>query len=408
MDQALKQRLIGASILIALAVIFVPMLLDEPVQEDETASLNIPPQPQAPVRTRRIPVPDDNVDESVAGERPVANTTAGNASANSASTNPNRYPAPEPRTTPPSSNNTASAAVSAADQIVQDVGVAMRRPDNENTSSSSQNQPNETAASNTGSSRDAAPAEPASVAQSNRNEASSADDEAERQDTIINNSPPVATNAAASLLTPDENQASGRIPEDQWSLQVASFGAAENASRLAKRLREMGYNPNLDTVYRGGSPLHRVRVGPFSSQQSAIAAGARITGDIPDLRPRPVAPQNGAPSAVAASTNKPAPAPVSSTPVRNPSRNSAPRSASDGLERFAVQLGSFAGSDNADRMQARLRDAGYPAFVERVDREQGTRYLVKVGPLLSRNDATSTRDRIERELSVKGILVDYL
>jgi cell division septation protein DedD len=402
MDQALKQRLIGASILIALAVIFVPMLLDEPVQEDDTASLNIPPQPQAPVRTRRIPVPDDNVDEAVASDRPVPNNTPP----------PNRYPAPEPRNR---NNPPASNTGSAADQIVQDVGVAMRRPDanntaNDNTSASTAAPSGATNTTpNNSANRSSSTDNTAAVAQ-NTPPANTADtsDEQSRQDTIINNSPPVATNAAASLLTPNENQASGRIPDDEWSLQVASFGAAENASRLAKRLREMGYNPNLDTVYRGGSPLHRVRVGPFSNQQAATAAGARISGDIPDLRPRPVAPQNETAKQVAASTTKPAPAAVSSTPVRNPSRNSEPRSVSDGLERFAVQLGSFAGSDNADRMQTRLRDAGYPAFVERVDREQGTRYLVKVGPLLSRNDATSTRDRIERELSVKGILVDYL
>ena len=36
MDQALKQRLIGAAVLVALAVIFIPMLLEAPEPEATT------------------------------------------------------------------------------------------------------------------------------------------------------------------------------------------------------------------------------------------------------------------------------------------------------------------------------------------------------------------------------------
>ena len=48
MDTALKQRLLGAAVLIALAVIFVPMFLSNSPQQKEntTANLDIPPPPE--------------------------------------------------------------------------------------------------------------------------------------------------------------------------------------------------------------------------------------------------------------------------------------------------------------------------------------------------------------------------
>ncbi len=57
MDRALKQRLVGATILIALAVIFLPMLLDgEGGNGQSTPRIAIPERPDVEFRTRRLPV----------------------------------------------------------------------------------------------------------------------------------------------------------------------------------------------------------------------------------------------------------------------------------------------------------------------------------------------------------------
>jgi DedD protein len=47
MDQELKQRLVGAVVLTSLAVIFVPMLFDDPIDQSgkRIGELEIPPQP---------------------------------------------------------------------------------------------------------------------------------------------------------------------------------------------------------------------------------------------------------------------------------------------------------------------------------------------------------------------------
>ena len=55
MDSALKQRLLGAAVLIALAIIFVPMFFSgTPPKTDGTTtqSLNIPPAPERNFETR--------------------------------------------------------------------------------------------------------------------------------------------------------------------------------------------------------------------------------------------------------------------------------------------------------------------------------------------------------------------
>ncbi len=58
MDKALKQRLTGAVILIALAIIFLPILLDGERQSQPRSSMEIPAQPEVNFPTRRLPIGD--------------------------------------------------------------------------------------------------------------------------------------------------------------------------------------------------------------------------------------------------------------------------------------------------------------------------------------------------------------
>ena len=59
MEQRLKERLVGAAVLVILAVIFIPMLLDDSVDNDIVITkTNIPPVPET------IPTPPDDGDFS--------------------------------------------------------------------------------------------------------------------------------------------------------------------------------------------------------------------------------------------------------------------------------------------------------------------------------------------------------
>lgn len=79
MDLSLKQRLLGAVVLIALAVIFVPMFLSGPApqQTSETVNLAIPPAPDREFQNRVLPVdatPDAAKNAQAGATEPVTNT----------------------------------------------------------------------------------------------------------------------------------------------------------------------------------------------------------------------------------------------------------------------------------------------------------------------------------------------
>jgi len=63
-DISLKQRLLGASVLVALAVIFLPLLFDGAGQRAKRElDIQIPPPPPAPVSRLNIPQPPLEVEE---------------------------------------------------------------------------------------------------------------------------------------------------------------------------------------------------------------------------------------------------------------------------------------------------------------------------------------------------------
>jgi DedD protein len=82
MDSGLKQRLLGAAVLIALAVIFVPMFLGgpPPKQSSETVSLDIPNAPERKFETRTLPLAVPNA-TAPASTTPAASSPATPAAA---------------------------------------------------------------------------------------------------------------------------------------------------------------------------------------------------------------------------------------------------------------------------------------------------------------------------------------
>ena len=61
MDQMLKQRLIGAIVIISLAVIFIPMILEGPDDELSPRTQDMPPPPTIDYQAEvDLPVPDES------------------------------------------------------------------------------------------------------------------------------------------------------------------------------------------------------------------------------------------------------------------------------------------------------------------------------------------------------------
>ncbi|WP_199930506.1 SPOR domain-containing protein [Sedimenticola thiotaurini] len=71
MDETLKKRLVGATVLVSLVVIFVPMLLDdEPMVESGITETNIPPKPAQDFSSRVIPAEDEELSIPPLSQRP--------------------------------------------------------------------------------------------------------------------------------------------------------------------------------------------------------------------------------------------------------------------------------------------------------------------------------------------------
>ncbi|WP_027070167.1 SPOR domain-containing protein [Novilysobacter defluvii] len=87
MEPALKQRLVGAAVLVALAVIFLPMLIKGPAPESGVGDvpLEVPPAPTGEFETRELPLlpprtpasgADEATETAAAGALPTVDTAA--------------------------------------------------------------------------------------------------------------------------------------------------------------------------------------------------------------------------------------------------------------------------------------------------------------------------------------------
>ena len=315
MDTALKQRLVGASVLIALAVVILPMLLggrpDSEVQETQKIEISRQP-PDLDFETRRYPLGQQAPDRDA-----QANPAPAIA-----------LPVPE-QAPPPATQNGSDERVT-QEQVEENP-------------------------------QDSAPALDEPVADT------LAGEQLAPQDIPVEPAPAPAIEPAAA----DEG---GR-----YVVQVASFGAVNNANRLSKTLGGYGYSVMVDTIKSDVGTLHRVRVGPYASESEANGAVSKLQTQVKDIKPRVMDLQPGK----AAQVTQP----------------------SDPLVRWVVQVGSFSNAQNADRLVAQLRLESLTAYKEQVSSSGSTAYRVRVGPFLEREEAIRVDKLINERLSIDGVVM---
>jgi len=321
MDKVLKQRLIGASILIALAVIFIPMLLVDPdaVEAPSSESFEVLEMPEGGGEVRRIPL------DPTAARQPEPATRA------------------EPRSQPPETRGPEESAAEEppADRIVL-------RP--ELRESAGDRAPAEVDAPDAATE----PAADSPVAESPVDES------------------PTPARPAPNGSSGASDKSGSEIGE--WIVQVASFGSEVSANEVRARLETLGHIVHRDELVRGDSLLYRLRTGPYVTRAAAEQARAQIRATVTGVEPI----------------------------VRQVGENS---SGAAGEPGFAVQVGSFAGEDNAERETARLAGLGFDAF--RVSERIGERVIwrVLVGPVPDRAAAEVLQARVLDQAGVEGLVV---
>ena len=147
-----------------------------------------------------------------------------------------------------------------------------------------------------------------------------------------------------------------------------------------------------------------------AASASATAASAAAPVAVPDSGTPPASAPAAVAAAAPASTVKaaaagaaPAAAPVGSTADRGAAAVAAghgpprPTAAAPGAQGWVVQLGSFAGRDNATHLVTDLRRKGYAAFVSEYHGSGRVLYRVRVGPEQDRGRVDAIAQRLARE-----------
>jgi len=144
-----------------------------------------------------------------------------------------------------------------------------------------------------------------------------------------------------------------------------------------------------------------------SAASSASAAPAAATVRTETLPPEPVAAAKPAPKPEAPKPEpkpepKPAPAKPEATAAAKPAvAPAAPAASSVG---FAVQLGAFGQAAEANALRDKVRAAGFSAFVEQVRTDKGTLNRVRVGPVANRAEAENLKAQVASKVGVAGMV----
>lgn len=322
MDKALKQRLVGASVLIALAVIVLPMLLGGRPEAGapETQKIELPPQPpELSFETRRYPIGEQSPNgQSTARQDPAITQL------------------PVPR------SPVATAAPSDPQGQSESIEPATREQAHAEDVPDGATPPG----ANEGSSESATPVE---------------EEESE---------PAVAVTIPAGP---------GVSEGGRYMVQVASFGALENANKLSAVLNDNGYAVSTDRIKSDVGTLHRVRVGPYSAEAQANQVAQTLESTLSGVKPRVMDLQ-----------------PEQAAQVTTPA---------DPLVRWVVQVGSFSSAANAEALVASLRLDGLSAYQETVTSSGSEIFRVRVGPYLQREEAIRSERRIREQRSLNGVVM---
>jgi DedD protein len=221
-ERQLKERLIGAAVLIALAVVLVPEMFSGPASR----------APAEPVALRASEAAQASTDQLKTWRVDLQSASVGNESSGEPTAAP---PAAAPRTElqaepVPKADASTDIAVNAS---------SISSPTVPTTSHSSA----------------------VSVSSVNDNKMPVSKPEQSKPEPVQPSAVPDATG--------------------KWQVQVGSFGTSERARQIAAQLKSQGYSASVSGVKVSGRTLYRVRVGGGSNRDVAQATLKKLTGTYP-------------------------------------------------------------------------------------------------------------------------------
>ncbi len=410
MDPALKHRLIGAAVLSALAIIFLPMLIVGHDKNNTAADvpLTVPGVPGGDFQTRELPliapasgVPDGGV-VGMDSSHPAASAPA------SPAVDANGQPLPgavmPAGVMSASSSSTAAASPAIALPAAPVATMNAASPTVAPTPASA------TPAATTPASTTPAPVLPL----------------------------PVATAPSAPITAASAG--------GHYVVSLGTYSNAANAQSLVTSLKGSQLPAYAEPVNVAGKMQTRVRIGPFAQRGDAEAArlkAQQVRTDMPASvtaldaasPASPASPANvlaapankpvsvpaiAKPAAIAtAATSKPVVPPASTAAIPGgkptppvvvpPVATSRPVASSPAAagRGYAVQVSAFRSEDEALTLRDKLRAAGFTAFSERIKADSGTLFRVRIGPEADRDAADHLRTELSTKMGMSGMVVGY-
>jgi DedD protein len=222
-ERRVKERLVGAAVLMAAAIILIPEMLSGPKREQRSAGAQMPNE--APLKTYTIDL---------------------NRSPGAPTTTQIEERAPPPEETPANSAPAETQSESGAPQLSEN---------------------------------------PTPAAQAVPERARPAEATPPRQERLASDSPPVARTPAPepSVNAPTARPIASApaVPTSRgWAVQLGSFASRVTADGMVKDLSQQGQSAFVMPVRSGASTLYRVRIGPFADRAVANKALLDVKGRV--------------------------------------------------------------------------------------------------------------------------------
>lgn len=299
-SKQLKQRLLGAAVLVALAVIIIPELVKKPIPQTQVTSVDMPPAPtlnQAkPTLSVKLPTPEPQplvkasedtviLESTQSAGSQAANmidgmqTTTGSGSSLSVDEVDAAVPLP---TTPASQATTLTSQTTAAATNSDSNTVDTSR-------ASSLAKTPATATSGAASSQRSTVSGAARTSSSARQAKNVALPKIELISPKQYNPQPsrtAATRTSGQQNLAAYNPAQSSNANSNWIVQAGSFAVARNANLLRDQLRARNFPASLRAVTVNGQTRYRVNVGPYQSRTASeqvrqrLQQEARLNGSV--------------------------------------------------------------------------------------------------------------------------------
>ena len=352
MDTGLKQRLIGAAVLIALAVIFLPMLVKGPAPDSGVSdvSIKMPDAPEGEIETRELPLvmPGDVPKGGAVGmnatpvDRPGTQALPGQPEGTPAGTDPAATPSTDPATALP--------ATAAGGNYAVHFGAYASQKGAET----------------------------------------------------------VAALAVAAQL-PAYTEATTINGKPAFRVRIGPYATRADAETARLNALEVRSDVPVRVVALDAEPA---TAAPVAATPASVPAPTAVAATEPV---KPAAPRPAEPKPAEQKPAAPAPKPVASKPAETkpaetkpaePAKPVAPKPAPPAAAKvgFAVQVGAFSDATEAGAMRERMRAAGFTAFTESVATDRGTLTRVRVGPVLDRAAADQLKSQIQSKTGVDGMV----